>query len=156
MVWLVGIVVLVLLIFSGKFRKVAFGIVAVIAVGIGLIVLYTQEAKREARDRIAVSEIELQDIRLQNDYGSYRIFGRIKNNSHQYTLTRLGMKFSFEDCESDTPRLNCVTIGEAEENYSLNIPAGQAREFSEHVYPGSTRAKGKMVWHYFISYTEGR
>ena len=156
MVWLAGIVVLLLLIFSGKFRKVAFGIVAVIAIGIGLIVLYTQEAKRESRDRIAVSELDFQDIRLQNDYGSYRIIGRIKNNSHQYTLTGLGVNFSFEDCESDTPRLNCVTIGEAKENYLLNIPAGQVRDLSEYVYPGSTRAKGKMVWHYFIFYTEGR
>lgn len=156
MEWLVGIVVLVLLIFSGKFRKVAFGIAAVIAVGMGLIVLYTQESKRESRDRIPKSEIEFQDIRLQNDHGIYRIFGRIKNNSRHYTLTRLGMKFSFEDCENDDPRLNCVTIEEVKEDFSLDIPAGQARDLSEYVYPGITRAKGKMVWHYLISYIEGQ
>jgi hypothetical protein len=88
---------------------------------------------------------------------AYKIVGRIKNNSHQYTLTGLGMNVSFEDCEGDSLRPTCVTIGEDKDHYyGMNIPPGQVREISEYVYSGSTRPKGKLVWHYSISYTEGK
>ena len=50
---------------TSGFRNVAFGSIAVVAISIGLIVLYSQEAKNEARDSISASELEIQDIRLQ-------------------------------------------------------------------------------------------
>jgi hypothetical protein len=157
MAWLVGIAVVLLLIYSSGFRKAALGIVLVGAIGIGIIVLYTQESKREARERIPVGDLELSDISLKQQYGSYTIVGRIKNNSHQYTLTGLGLSVVFEDCESESPRTSCVIIGEDKDHYfSMNVPPGQVRDMSEYVYPGSTRPKGKLVWHYSISYTEAK
>ena len=156
MVWLAGIIVILLLIFSGAFRKVALGTSAVIAVGIGIFILVSKEYERESRARISVKDLDFQDIRLEGGYGPYRITGRIKNNSRQHTLTELGMNFAFEDCEKDNPPLNCVTIGETTQNFYLRIPAGQARDLSGYVFSGSTRAKGKMTWHYSISYTKGQ
>jgi hypothetical protein len=154
MAWLVGLAVVLLLIYSGGFRKAALGLVVVGAIGIGIIVLYTQESKREARERIPIGDLEFSDMVLKTEYGSsYKIVGRIKNNSHQYTLTALGMNVSFEDCEGDS----CVTIGEDKDHYyGMDIPPGQVRGISEYVYPGSTRPRGKLVWHYSISYTEGK
>jgi hypothetical protein len=83
MAWLVGLAVVLLLIYSGGFRKAALGLVVVGAIGIGIIVLYTQESKREARERIPIGDLEFSDMVLKTEYGSsYKIVGRIQNNSH--------------------------------------------------------------------------
>jgi hypothetical protein len=66
------------------------------------------------------------------------------------------MDLTFEDCDNDTPRANCITIGDDPERISVLIPAGQLREFSKYVYPGDTHPKGKRVWHYSITYIEAR
>jgi hypothetical protein len=168
MAWLVGLAVVLLLIYSSGFRKAALGLVVVGAIGIGIIVWYTQESKnarlqaeleavKAARERIPILELEFNDMVLKTEYGSYKIIGRIKNNSHQYTLTGVGVDLSFEDCEGESLKPTCVTIGEDKGHYyEMNIPPGQVREISGHVYPGGTRPKGKLVWHYSISYTQGK
>ncbi len=156
MAWLAAIIVILLLIYSGRFRKVAVALVAALVVGVVVIYLYMQDSKRQTRSLIAESELDFQDIKLQTDYAGYKIIGRIKNNSHQYTLTAVGLNISFDDCDTNTENGNCVTIGESTDRVSLLIPAGQLREFSEYVYPGNTRPKGRLVWHYSVAYIEGK
>jgi hypothetical protein len=159
MAWLVGIVVLLLLVFSTGFRKVAGVLVALVAVIVGIFVVTQRESERQARALIPASVVDLREVRLQPDsFGAYKLVGRIKNNSPSYTLTGLSLKIVLEDCEGgDTSQPSCVTIGESEEHPLFeNIPAGQVRDVSDYIFPGSTKPQGKLVWHYSISYTEGK
>ena len=156
MAWLAATIVILLLIYSGRFRKVAVALAAVLAVSVVVIYLYMQDSKIQTRSLIAESDLDFQDITLQPDYTGYKITGRIKNNSRQYTMTAVGLNISFDDCDTNTSNENCVTIGESKDRVSLLIPAGQLREISEHVYPGSTHPKGRLVWHYSVSYIEGK
>jgi hypothetical protein len=152
-----AIVVLLLLVFSAGFRKAAGVLVAVAAIIIGIVILNQRQSEREARERIPQSQLDFNDMILQTQYGSQKLTGRIKNNSHQYTLAGVALTITFEDCEGDAPRPSCVTIGEDKDHYySVNIPPGQVRDVSEYVYAGSTHPRGKLQWHYSISYTEGK
>jgi len=158
MAWLAGIVVLLLVVFSTGFRKAAVVVVAVVALVIGIFILYQQQSEKDAREFIPASEVEFQELTLQPEsVGIYRLVGRIKNNSPTYTLTGLSLKIVLEDCEGgDTARPSCVTIGEEQHSLFEHIPPGQVREISESVFPGDTKPRGKLVWHYSISYTKGK
>jgi hypothetical protein len=82
MAWLAGIVVLLLLVFSSGFRKVAGGLVAIAALVVGGFLLDQHQSRIDARTRISASDVDLRDLRLQTgDFGDYKLFGRIRNNS---------------------------------------------------------------------------
>jgi hypothetical protein len=157
MIWLAGIVVLLLLVFSTGFRKVAAVIAVLFAGTIAIFILAHEQSQRETRSLIPSGDVDLREIRFQFDgFGSYKLVGRIKDNSPSYTLTGLSLKIVLGDCNNDI-RLSCVTIGESEEHpFFENIPVGQVREVSDYIFPGSTKPKGKLVWHYSIAYTEGK
>jgi hypothetical protein len=157
MAWLAGIVVLLLLVFSASFRKVAGIAVPAVALIVGIFILNQRQSEKEARERIPANELELTDMVLTTEYGSHKIVGRIRNRSPQYTLTAIGLTVTLEDCENDSPHRSCATIGEDKDhNYSVDIPPDQVRDFSGYIYPGDTKPKGKLVWHYSISYTEAK
>jgi hypothetical protein len=145
------------LVFSTGFRKLAAVVAGVLAAAVGIFLLVQQQSQREARALIPSTDVDLQEIKLQSDsVGSYKLVGRIRNNSPSYTLTGLGLKIVLDDCDAAAPP-NCVTIGDSEEHpFFENIPPGQVRELDSYIFPGSTKPKGKLVWHYSIAYTEGK
>jgi hypothetical protein len=156
MAWLAAIVVLLLLVFSTRFRKVAAVVAGVLAAAVGIFILVQQQSQKEARALIPSSDVDLHEIRLQSDFGSYKLVGRIRNNSPSYTLTGVSLKLVLKDCDTAT-QASCVTIGESEEHpFFENIPPGQARDIDSYIFPGTTKRKGKLVWHYSIAYTEGK
>jgi hypothetical protein len=157
MAWLAAIVVLLLLVFSTGFRKVAAVAAALSAAAVAIFILVHNQSQREARALIPSSDIDLREVKFQSDsVGSYKLVGRIRNNSPSYTLTGLSLKIVFEDCDA-AAQASCVTIGESEEHpFFANIPPGQVRDLDSYIFPGSTKPKGKLVWHYSIAYTEGK
>lgn len=106
--------------------------------------------KQAARDRIAASELVLKDINIAAKSSSYRITGRVLNNSETAEVLSFGLEVLAWDCtpETDTTEqrgydVKCVTIGEVEEQVFVEIPPGQARDIDDQVYFHG----GKLNWH---------
>jgi len=155
--WLVALAVLFLLAYSAGFRKAALGLVGVLIVVGTAVYVYEQIEDDRSRSRIPSSELEYLDIKLLNKSASSRqLTGRIKNNSKKYALRGLGLRIVLEDCEMLDKQTSCTVVAETTNNLSINVPPGQARDFSEGIYGlGSPIAKRNMVWRYEVTYIRG-
>ena len=112
-----------------------------------------------SRKRIALSELELIDFGLGKSiisFLSHEIGGRIRNKSPRYTLERLALKITINDCVQDlhSEKERCDIVAQSDEVISVNIPPGQARDFKQGV--GLPYVRGKMTWYYTVSYLEAR
>jgi hypothetical protein len=156
MIWLAVSVVVVLLVFSTGFRKVAAVVAVICGVGIGIILLVNTPSRSTARSLIPASDVELRDLRLGGSY-SHSLSGRGKNNSASHTLTDLKVLVVMRDC-TDEAHTQCETIGE--EPVSLwfdNIPPGQVRDIRGGILLHTpAKPKGKFAWSYSIVETEGK
>ena len=152
MAWLIGIVVLVLLVASAGFRKFALGLVALGAVVGGVVYLNNEYEESRSLSRIPVSNLVFENVTLNPDYSSYKISGRIKNNSAKFTLKQVTFVVTMKDCADASPSQNCLTIGEDSESVYLNVPPGQARDFEDSVYfsGGTLKPKGRLEWSYLV------
>ena len=158
MIWLSAIVVLFFLVLFPGFRKFVLGLVVAIAL---IAYLYTENEKAErekSRTRIARSEIDLTDVTLKPEYSTYKLAGRVKNNSRIYTLSSITLKVTMQDCPKQESPDGCVRIGEESESIYVNVPPAQARDFDRSVYflSGTIRPKGVLRWHYSIEELEGK
>jgi hypothetical protein len=155
MAWLIGIVVLVLLVISPGFRRLAGGLIALALMIGGIFYLKNEQEERQSLTRIKVSELDFESVTLSPNYSSYKLAGRIKNNSPKHTLKQVTFVVTMQDCAAQSQ--NCVTIGENKETTFLTIPPGQARDFQESVYFSGSRLnpKGHMEWQYTVSQIRG-
>lgn len=155
MPWLVAALVLGLLVVFAGFRK--FAAAAVVAAALLGALLYAQNRYEDRRSlsRIATTELGFEDVNLKPVYGNYRLAGRIKNNSSQFTLREVWLVITMQDCAGEGAGQRCVTIGESKDKLYLAIPPGQARDFEEPVYftGGALRPKGKLEWAYGVTAT---
>jgi len=158
MTWIIAILVLLLLVVSAGFRKFALGLVVLAVAGGTIFYLYNEQERDRSLTRIPASQLGLESVRLNTDYSGYKLSGRIKNNSAQFTLTQVVFAVTMQDCIGEAPSQNCVTIGETKESVYLNIPPGQARDFQDSVYfsGGTLKPKGQLVWNYSVSQTNGK
>ena len=157
MKWLIGIVVLVLLVVSVGFRKFVVGLVALGAAVGGVVYLNNEREESRSLSRIPVLQLIFENVLLRPDYSGYKISGRIKNTSAQFTLKEVIYIVTMQDCTGESPSNNCVTIGESTESVYPNVPPGQARDFEDSVYftGGTLKPKARLVWHYVVSQTKG-
>jgi hypothetical protein len=134
MAWLFGIVVLVLLVASAGFQRFALGLVALGAAGGGAIYLYNEHEESSSLSRIPISEWFFENIKLKPDYSSYKMSGRIKNNSRKFTPKQVAFVVTMQDCAGESTSKNCIAIGKGNGSVYLGIPPGQARDFGESIY----------------------
>jgi len=155
--WVFGIGILILLVISAGFRKFALVIVGfcIVVCIVAFLIYYINDKKEEklALSRISIEELKFEDINLKEYSGGYRLSGRVFNRSNKFTLKTIMVKVTAEDC-SDESEKKCVVIGEDNQSIFLNIPSGQARDFSEgaslHLTP-----KGHLVWNYSVVEIKG-
>lgn len=108
MAWAIVVsTVLVLLVLSRGFRIVALGLVALLLAAVA-IHYYLDDLR--PRSLIPVSELVLEDVVLG---GSYKLSGRVKNNSKKYALERVTLVVTMRDCN---------TVGDGSELESLFDP----------------------------------
>lgn len=157
MAWLTGIVVLILLVIFPGFRKVAGGLIALAVVVGGFFYLQIEREESRSRSRITNSELVFENVALKPDYSSYKLVGRIKNNSAKYTLKQVTFVVTMQDCAGESRSPQCITIGESNETLYLSVPHGQARDFDEAVYfsDGILNPKGHLEWNYSVSQIKG-
>lgn len=157
MAWLLGIVILILLVVSTGFRKFALSLVALAAVVGGFFYLQSEHEESRSLSRISISELVFENVTLKPYSGSYKLSGRIKNNSAKHTLKQVNLVVTTQDCSGETRSPNCITIGERNEDLFLSVPPGQARDFEESVYfsGGPLNPKGHLEWNYSVSQIRG-
>lgn len=153
MAWIAGIIVLVLLIVSSGFRKFAGVLIGLAALVGGFFYLKNEQEESRSLSRIKNSELVFETVTLKPNYSSYKMVGRIKNNSPKYTLKKVTFMVSVNDCVGEAGSRNCITIGESNVNAYLIVPPGQARDFEESVYfsGGGLKPKNRLEWNYSVS-----
>ena len=154
MVWLAGIAILIIMMILPGFRKYAIAFVLVFAMTVLLVWMYQEKDEERSRKRILPSELAIEDLVLKSSYNGYNLTGRIINNSKKYTLLGLKLTLAFKDCAKDNES-NCVVIDEETSFIYINIPPGQAGDFSEGFYPyPQLNVKGKLDWIFKIEYAK--
>ncbi len=151
-----------LMILSVWFRKVAVGVM-IFGVVVGAFVYFLNEREDErSLARIQLSELEFENVTLTPGYSRYKLSGRIKNNSPEFSVKRVDLLVTVQDC-TDEPDAGepdvreCVTIGESYEEVDLDIPPGQARDFEKSLYfpGGGLKLLGEVEWNYTVSQIRG-
>lgn len=157
MVWVIGFIVLILLVISAWFRKVAVGMIIIIGIVGGLVYFLNEREEERALSRIPLAELDFENVALEPNYSGYKLAGRIKNNSQEFTLKQVDLLITVQDCTGAPDSQDCVTIGESHENMDLNIPPGQARDFEKYLYfsGGDLKLLGKLEWNYVVSGIKG-
>jgi len=154
MKWLSGIIVLILLVVSVRFRKFAGVFVLVCAAGGLLFWQYQEYEKNKSRNRISSSELVLKNVSFKLLPNSYEITGRIINNSEKFTLNGVQLKITIKDC-ANNDNIDCIIFSEKNEYIYVYIPPKQARDFKKDIslYSDQNR-ENRLVWDYSIEYAE--
>lgn len=152
MKWLFGIIVLIMLVVSARFRKFA-GFLVLICIVVGSLLWgYQEYEKNKPKNRISASEVILKNISFEAINNNYELTGRIVNNSEKYTLSGLQLKITIKDCTNNDDT-HCIIFAEKKEYIYLSIPPRQARDFKKEIYLYSNQnIENKLVWDYSIEY----
>ncbi|SFF28115.1 hypothetical protein [Nitrosomonas sp. Nm166] len=151
---LLGIIILILLALSARFRKFAGFFVLICVVGGFLFWQYQEYEKKQSKSRISPSELVLKNVSFKSTNNSYEMTGRLINNSEKYTLNGIQLKISVKDC-ANNDNANCITFSERNEYIYISIPPKQARDFKKDIYLYSDQiVENKLIWNYSIEYTE--
>lgn len=154
MKWVAGIIVLILLVVSVRFRKFVGFFVLVCAVGGLLFWQYQEYEKNQSRNRISPSELIFKSVSFKSSNSNYEMTGRIINNSEKYALNGVQLKITVSDCTNNDD-INCIIFSEKNEYLYVYIPPKQARDFRKDIYLYSDQNKeGRLVWNYSIEYAE--
>lgn len=150
MAWFLGFVVLVFVVFAAGYRKVALGLLAIALALSGWLYLHNREEEHLALTRIPVSELVLENVTLKPYVGSYKLAGRIRNNSAKFTVKEIDFVVVVKDC---IDAAGCMAVGESTEILNIKIPPGEGRDFEETVRVGGSyqKLKGRLDWSYSVS-----
>lgn len=148
--------ILYLLIVSRDFRRVAAIVLGILAVAVLLLVGWYQDNQREQRRKLEVAKtyIKTNQIELINprvSFSSYdgspgRISGRIRNKS-AYQLESIELRLIFQDC---LPKGGCETVGDEREEFYMNLPSEESRDFEHYIGGPILSPKGHIEWSYQI------
>jgi hypothetical protein len=99
MAWLFGVVLVLLLVFSAGFRKLALGLAGIVLVmGIAVFVNDEIEEKR-ALERIPLGDLGFENFLITPIGNNFTLSGRVNNRSTQYTLTGMTVAVALKDCQ---------------------------------------------------------
>jgi hypothetical protein len=161
--WIISIIAVLgfgyLMFANERFRRFGFGVLVLL--GIGAVALWWmgensdrqfREERQRALSAIRADQLVISDLALSNEsYGS-RVTGTVLNRS-SVPLRSLTMKVGIRDCPSSTSEVGCVTTGEAEARFYVEVPPGQARQLSTTVNFDHAAANGPH-WGWVYNLTE--
>lgn len=154
MLWIVlvialGVLVGALIITYG-YRHSMMIVLSILAAAIIAVVWYIRYGGQAGAGMIAPGELVLNNLEMTQQYRtSYRMTGRLVNNSTEYTLTSVKITITASDCKNDAA--DCIVVGEDERSLTVTIPPGQARDVLEqYVFPRFV-LQGELNWSHSIS-----
>jgi hypothetical protein len=137
---------------SRRFRALVAKVIlvfAVIAIGI---YLYAAKQDKLVRSRIPPSQLALQHLSLESQFGNYLLRGRVKNNSKSFSLKCMTLEITARDCPREAKTHDCKVIGDDKENVCVEIAPGKSGDFDTYVnFPGGAlNPHGKLAWDYRV------
>lgn len=122
---------------------------------IGGLAYYTftaPSAPEEELNRIAVSEIALEEVDLVLGPRVATLSGRVINNSDTYLLTGILFNVKLYDCAAeDTPLEACFIIGEDDNEARFSAPPNQLRGFNATLtFTNLPETEGVQRWGYEV------
>lgn len=157
---LLGLAVGLVIIRFGPSRSVlalVIGILLLLTAVIGYLYYHDRVAvERISNDRVSLSQVKIEEPVS----GSYRLTARIKNESTDVNLERLGLTVAALDCQpgsaTEVSTDNCETIGEQTIRRYFPIPAQQARDIREALHLSQLKPGGELRWQVRVTHTEGK
>jgi hypothetical protein len=132
-----------------KFRRV-LGMTLVVLLGaVGVIVWQDTKERALEFQRIPLAQTQLSHMQVRPGLNSrsFVVSGRLQNSDQSFTILSVTLRATIEDCHL----AECEIVGQEEIEISLEIPPGQARDFSVTI-PFHTVPKiiGEPIWRYEI------
>lgn len=159
MIWLLGIGLFIVFWFVfppfRKFALIVGGLIVLVIIGF---ILNSKHEESVSKSLIPISQVQLNNLHLVQEYSSYMLTGEVKNNS-SYDLFDVYLKVAAYDCPESSITHSCTTIGQDNNvSISVNIPPNQVRAI-DHAYVSlysMPKVKGTFLWSYEIMETRGR
>lgn len=151
MLWIVLVIVLGLLmgamIVTYGYRHSMLIAMAVLAAVIAALIWYLRFGEPGGEGLIGPGELRLENLAMIHQYrNSYRMTGRLVNTSPEYALRSVTLTITASDCTAD-----CIVIGEASRNISVEIPPGQARDVVDQFIFPRFSLQGELRWSHQLS-----
>jgi len=132
-----------------KFRRV-LGMTLVILLGaVGVIVWQDTKERALEFQRIPIAQTQLSHMQVRPGLNSrsFVVSGRLQNFDQSFTILSVTLRATVEDCHF----AECEIVGQEEIEISLEIPPGQARDFSVTIpFHTVTKIIGEPIWQYEI------
>lgn len=138
------------------FRYSVLGLIGLLVLAV-TVYIFNRSAEEEAsKHRVRPDQLRFTDLQMgPTAYGSsYRLTGRVKNNS-SYSVFQVKAKFRVFDCNEQS---HCDVVGEEEEwGICPLVPPGQVRDIDTSIFFGSgTQVRGRFQWDYQITEIRAR
>ena len=165
MAWIIGLVAVIgfawLMFVSEKFRRFGFGLIALIAIGIGILWFSEQNSSRQrdaerarALSAIAASQLTFANLQLSDQGYGWRVTGTVINRS-PHPLRTLTLRVFLQECPSATSQQGCITTGQDDARFYVEVPAGQARQLDTSVQLANAATLGRgWSWQYAVTQIE--
>jgi len=150
---LLAVIIIGLFMISGRYPKLAFGVLGVIIFGTAATVFMTTDEAVLKRQKVSAASVEIANTTVIPAYaGSYRISGRLSNAHESAELKGITLSVVMMECMGAT-RTECQIVGQSSERINLRVPAGQVRDFSTNFYFGEPAISGSVQWQFEVTDT---
>ena len=148
-----GIVCVALIFVSYHSPKIGFGLLGALAVILTSLYFLNLEESDSQKFPVPSDSIELSSVEVSASYGdSWDYTGRVTNSSSK-TITDVQIRVVLYDCPTTVNELSddCVPIGDQVDYVPINVPARQARDFSDNISFRNAVPKGNPFWDFEIA-----
>ena len=132
-----------------QFRRSLWGtFVVVLCVVAGIIWLDNRERELQ-QSRLPLSQVQLLNMQAKPGLNSrtYVVNGRIRNQSNEFTINRIQLQITLQDCISK----QCEAVGQTDQRIFLEVPPAQARDFETSIgFPSIAKFQGTPEWQFAV------
>ena len=158
--WVVlGIIGISLIVAASRYPKLAFSLLAVL-IGLVLVVLQFNSARHErSASVVSAADVGFADILFSPGYaGSYNMSGQLINRSIKSGIAEIGLSVTMMVCgkKNADDQLDCSEIAQVRTRINIEIPPGQAENFSINLTFPNQQFQGEPEWVYTVNGVVGR
>ena len=158
--WVVlGIIGISLIVAASRYPKLAFSMLAVL-IGIVLVVLQFNSARHErSASLVSATDVGFANILFSPGYaGSYNMSGQLINRSIKSGIAEIELSVTMLDCGKKNAggQSDCSEITQVHTRINIEIPPGEAEEFSTNLTFPNKQFEGEPEWEYTVEGVVGR
>lgn len=163
--WIVGLIAVVgfawLMFVNESFRRFGFGLIALVGAAIAIFWLLAEKAD-DARDAeraralsaISVSQLKFTNLQLDQTAYGWRVTGNVLNRS-PHPIRKITLRVLLRECPSATSDQGCITTGQDDARFYVEVPAGQARQLDTTLQLENAATLGRdWSWQYTVTQIE--